>query len=41
VDRKNVELIIWDVGGQHTLRKIWEKYYGEADCIIFVVDGAD
>lgn len=35
------EFVFWDVGGQSTLRKIWQKYITEADGIVFVIDGAD
>ena len=41
IERRCGEFIFWDVGGQLVLRKIWEKYYGEADCIVFVIDGTD
>ncbi|KAI9782161.1 MAG: ADP-ribosylation factor protein 3 [Peltula sp. TS41687] len=34
-------LKIWDVGGQHSLRKLWESYYRAAHAIIFVVDSTD
>ena len=31
----------WDLGGQVSFRVIWEQYYKEAQCIIFVVDSCD
>lgn len=31
-------LVFWDLGGQAGLRSIWDKYYREADSILFVVD---
>lgn len=36
-----LSLIFWDLGGQIKMRSLWEKYYDEADCIIFVVDSSD
>jgi ADP-ribosylation factor related protein 1 len=39
-DRKG-EYVFWDVGGQEVLRKIWEKYFNEANGLIYVIDGAD
>ncbi len=41
LDRPNGEFVFWDVGGQEVLRKIWEKYFNEANGLIFVIDGAD
>jgi ADP-ribosylation factor related protein 1 len=35
------QIIIWDLGGQIKMRNIWEKYYTEANVVIFVVDSAD
>ena len=35
------KLILWDLGGQATLRGIWEKYYAEAHGLIYVVDASD
>lgn len=37
----NMYLKIWDVGGQHSLRKLWESYYRSAHAIIFVIDSTD
>ena len=41
LNKSNGEFIFWDVGGQEVLRKIWEKYYSEANGLVFVIDGAD
>lgn len=37
----NTQIIIWDLGGQIKMRNMWEKYYDDANAIIFVVDSAD
>ena len=34
-------MIIWDLGGQTKMRKVWESYYREANAVVFVVDSAD
>jgi ADP-ribosylation factor related protein 1 len=34
-------LKIWDVGGQHSLRKLWDSYYGSCHAIVFVIDSSD
>ena len=41
IERRRGEFIFWDVGGQSVLRKIWDKYFNEANCIVFVIDGTD
>ncbi len=41
LDKLNGEFIFWDVGGQMVLRKIWDKYFGEANGLIFVIDGTE
>ena len=34
--------ILWDLGGQKSIRKFWEDYYQkENDCIIYVIDSSD
>ena len=35
------QVVIWDLGGQIKMRSIWEKYYSEANAVVFVVDSAD
>ncbi|KAI5288326.1 ADP-ribosylation factor protein 3 [Ascosphaera aggregata] len=32
---------IWDIGGQMTMRRIWQSYYSSCHAIIFVVDSSD
>jgi ADP-ribosylation factor related protein 1 len=34
-------LKIWDVGGQHSLRGLWQSYYASCHAIVFVVDSTD
>lgn len=36
-----IELLIWDLGGQSTLRTIWPQYYSEAHAVIWVLDSTD
>ena len=37
----NSEVIFWDLGGQVKVRSIWERYYSEADAVVFVIDSGD
>ncbi|KAI5805620.1 ADP-ribosylation factor family-domain-containing protein [Peziza echinospora] len=34
-------LKIWDIGGQHTLRRFWREYYTSCHAIVFVIDSSD
>jgi ADP-ribosylation factor related protein 1 len=34
-------LMCWDLGGQSSLRTIWDKYFDDAHAIVFVVDATD
>ncbi|MCJ1352885.1 MAG: hypothetical protein MMC33_002869 [Icmadophila ericetorum] len=34
-------LKIWDVGGQHSLRRLWQSYYSSCHAIVFVIDSSD
>lgn len=34
-------LKLWDVGGQESLRQLWDAYYKEAHAVVFVVDSTD
>lgn len=32
---------MWDVGGQESLRTLWESYYQDAHALVFVIDSSD
>jgi len=34
-------LKIWDVGGQHALRGLWQGYYARCHAVVFVLDSSD
>eukprot|EP00607_Mallomonas_marina_P002261 CAMPEP_0182438908 /NCGR_PEP_ID=MMETSP1167-20130531/86098_1 /TAXON_ID=2988 /ORGANISM="Mallomonas Sp, Strain CCMP3275" /LENGTH=213 /DNA_ID=CAMNT_0024632459 /DNA_START=278 /DNA_END=918 /DNA_ORIENTATION=+ len=38
---KGAQVIFWDLGGQSKMRVMWEKYYQEADAVVYVVDSQD
>jgi small GTP-binding protein len=38
---KNIEFMVWDMGGQDAIRPLWRHYYENAQALIFVVDSAD
>ena len=41
-DYNNTTFILWDLGGQQSIRKFWDNYYEkENDCIIYVIDSSD
>lgn len=41
IDLPDVYLRIWDVGGQHSLRGLWQSYYSSCHAIVFVLDSTD
>lgn len=41
VNYKNLNLTIWDVGGQEKIRQLWRHYYNNIDVLIFVIDSND
>lgn len=40
IEDAKAKLVFWDLGGQVSLRTIWEKYYEEAHAIMYVIDAA-
>lgn len=38
---KNIHFLMWDIGGQETLRSTWSTYYTHAQFVILVVDSTD
>merc|ERR1719207_194530 len=41
VEYKNLRMTVWDIGGQHKIRKLWRHYYEGTQGLIFVVDSSD
>ena len=41
VSYRNIEFMVWDMGGQDKIRQLWSHYYEETQALIFVVDSAD
>ncbi len=38
---KGVTFIVWDVGGQDKIRRLWRHYYQNTDGLVYVVDSSD
>ncbi|KAL5116095.1 ADP-ribosylation factor protein 3 [Pleosporales sp. CAS-2024a] len=41
IPKPPIYLKIWDVGGQHSLRGLWQSYYASCHAIVFVIDSSD
>ena len=41
IQKGNVVLKLWDLGGQARFRGMWERYCRGVNAIVFVIDGAD
>lgn len=41
IDLPDLYLKFWDVGGQHSLRGLWQSYYSSCHAIVFVIDSTD
>ncbi|PAA79382.1 hypothetical protein BOX15_Mlig002685g2, partial [Macrostomum lignano] len=38
---RNIHFVMWDLGGQTSIRATWETYYQSTDFIILVIDSSD
>lgn len=38
---KNIHFLMWDIGGQESLRTSWPTYYSHTEFLIFVIDSTD
>ena len=38
---EGVNLSVWDLGGQKTLRQYWSNFFGKTHALIYVIDSAD
>ena len=41
VSYRNIEFMVWDMGGQDKIRQLWSHYYEGTQALIFVVDSSD
>ncbi|KAL0490750.1 ADP-ribosylation factor [Acrasis kona] len=41
IQYKNINMSVWDIGGQDKIRPLWRYYYDNVDSVIFVVDSSD
>lgn len=41
LDVSRVRFLFWDLGGQASLRVLWDKYFSEAHAVVWVVDATD
>jgi ADP-ribosylation factor related protein 1 len=41
VEIEGIRVTFWDLGGEESLRPIWNNYYKEANGLIYVIDAAD
>lgn len=41
IQYRNMNLSIWDIGGQEKVRSLWDHYYDDTSILIFVVDSCD
>ena len=41
LEYRNLKMTMWDVGGQHKIRQLWNYYYEGTNAVIFVVDASD
>ncbi|KHJ75554.1 ADP-ribosylation factor family protein [Oesophagostomum dentatum] len=38
---RNLRLVIWDIGGQESLRSSWSSYYTHTNIMVVVIDSTD
>lgn len=41
ISHNNVKFQAWDLGGQESMRSVWDVYYSNTDAVVFVIDSAD
>jgi len=41
IAHRNLEMTIWDVGGQDKIRPLWKHYYENTDALVWIVDSCD
>ncbi|OZJ06746.1 hypothetical protein BZG36_00289 [Bifiguratus adelaidae] len=41
ISYKNIKFLMWDIGGQESLRPSWKTYYADTKAVIMVIDSSD
>ena len=41
IKKNNKKYLIWDIGGQDSLRKLWPNFFNEMQILIYVIDASD
>ena len=41
IQYKNINLTVWDIGGQDKIRSLWRHYFDNSDALIFIIDSTD
>ena len=41
IENSKINLIVWDLGGQDKIRRLWKHYYSNTKGIIYVIDSSD
>ena len=41
IQKDSIKFTFWDVGGQKSLRSVWENYFESNDALIYVIDSSD
>ena len=41
IQTKGCQFTLWDLGGQESLRKIWNRYISDCHAVVFLIDGTD
>lgn len=38
---RNIHFLMWDIGGQESLRSSWTTYYSNTEFLVLVIDSTD
>lgn len=41
IEKEGLKFTFWDLGGQETIRHVWEKYFEGNDALVYVIDSSD
>ena len=41
IETEQAQYVLWDLGGQESIRSLWRSYFEEATAVVFVLDASD